>query len=283
MTVRTLPLLRSRLLHFAVLGGALWLVAPAERDARRIVVSRTAVEDALAKARAERGRALAAGERREVVADVVAERILAAEGRRLGLGDDDVVVNARLATIMRDVVEETAPHAPPSSEEARAEPTTARPRLDVELAFVRKERPGAAGEASALASTLARGDAVAPENAPPPGIPQRATWTEVELARALSPAVAEHAAGGPTSTWSAPIATPWGFYMVRVLARRPPTDGERASDATEAVLSRRRAAARAAAVSRAARAYVLDVATPEGEPGFDVRDLAAARGGEGVD
>ncbi len=278
-------LLRNRLVHFLLLGGGLWLVAPAEKDGRRIVVTRTSMEDALAKARAERGRALATHEAREVLRDLVAERVLAAEGRRLALGDDDSIVNARLASLMGDLAEGTAKSSPPTAEEVSVERAGARPRLDVELAFIATERPGAQAEADALAKRLAQGEPLATGRFALAGVPARATWTETELARVVSPRVAEHAARAELGTWSPPIATAWGFYVVRVVSRRAPTDGELALEAAEAVSQKRRAAARRAAVARAARRYVLEVAPLEGAPAFDVRDFdeAGSPRGEDVD
>ena len=282
-------IVRSRLVHFVVLGGALWAIAPREPEAGVLRVSREEAQRALTTAQARTGHALGPEEQRRALADLVAERVMAAEGLRLGLAEEDEVVRSRLAAKMEATLSASGRGPAPSAEELRAEAEelapSAAPRLEVEAAFVAKEREDAALAAEALATALARGEHPREDRCP---IPTRATWTEEGLARAAGPVVARHAATAPTGAWSPPLASAWGFYVIRVLARRPAAPEELRAEATARALARRQRASVAAAVSRAAASYRLEVTTPEGAPRFETADLRllaepAARGKERVD
>jgi hypothetical protein len=277
-------LARSRLVHFLAIGGALWALAPAEKDAGTLRVEREEIERAVARAQANAGHALDDAERRGVIADLVRDRVLAAEGRRLGLADDDEVVRARMAMRMREALGSSAggagAPAPPEDEvraEAVAQAARAPERIELEAAFVGKDHAGAGTLAEALAAARAAGAASPPGDVPP--IPSRATWTAADLARAAGPGVARYAATAAGPAWSPPIASAWGFWVVRVLARRPASEAEAYGDAVRAVQRRRAGAAVDAAVRRAANAYRLEVATPEGMPRFTAADLVPPSAG----
>ncbi len=267
---------RSRLVHFLVVGGVLWALAPAEKDAT-VHVRRDAVTKAVAEAQARTGRPLAPEEEKRVVAEFVAERVLAAEGRRLGLAEDDDLVRARVAEKMRAALESTAPEVPVTEDEIRTEAAAlaaeAASRIELDLAFVSKER-GAAAES--LARALTTGDPNAARDKAP--VPAHATWTEAELARTVGANVALFVRTAPEGTWSPPLATTWGFYVARVVARRPATSEEMRAEARLAVQRKKRAAAVATMVERAARKYRFEV---EGTS-FAPADLAPKREAEGV-
>ena len=266
--------LRSRLVHFLALGAMLWAVAPREREAGVLRVSHEEAARALDQARAQAGHVLGPEEQRRVLAELVAERVLAAEGFRLGLAEEDEVARARVAAKMAASLATSQSGARPTPEAIRAEAEALAPgaaeRIELEAAFVGKEREDAPGEAAALARGLARGEHPREDRSP---IPSHATWTEDELSRAAGPTVAHHAASAVAGSWSPPLASAWGFYVIRVLARRPASPEEVRAEAEARVLATERRAAIAAAVLRASAGYRIEVASPEGAPRFEAADL----------
>jgi peptidyl-prolyl cis-trans isomerase C len=283
---------RSRVVQFFAIGAVVWAMAPAERRSREVVVDGKTVASALLAEQARVGRPLLPEEKQSVMAELVADEILVREGLRLGVGTDDAVVRARIADRMRGHLE-AASLAPVTAEEARAEADRQAARMPVRVrlavAFLSKERANATAEADALARSLA-----SPPNATPPYGGDRAPleaiewWREEDLARAAGPGVARAALDMPLGTWSAPIASAWGFYIVKPLERRTPTAAEAMDSAAAEVRHRKRADALARAVARVTADYDVTVQTPAGEPPFDKARAASgalrARGrGDGVD
>jgi hypothetical protein len=158
-------------------------------------------------------------------------------------------------------------------------------RLRLAIAFVSKERPNAAGDADILARALAAGpETPAPYGGDRPPIAATPWWSEEELARATGASVARAALATPVGAWSAPIASAWGFYLVRPLERRAPSAAEAASVAASEVRRKKRAAAVSRAVARITADYDVSVRSPAGEPAFDPRAVTVAgRGKAGVD
>lgn len=270
---------KSRLVHFLAIGGVLWALAPAEKDDASVVrIGRDVAGRALGEAQARAGHALSEDEQRRVLADLVAERVLAAEGRRLGLGEDDALVRFRLADKTRASYEAAAPAPRASEEELRAEAvrvaSRAPARIDLELAFVSKDRPEARAAAEALARALGSGRPTTPRDRSP--VPERAVWTDDDLARLVAPSVADFARQATEGTWSPPLASAWGFYVARVVARRAATPEEVRAEAEANVRRHARAAAVGAMIERAAKSYRIEVSAPEGVPRFDPRDLATS-------
>jgi hypothetical protein len=190
---------------------------------------------------------------------------------------------------MRDHLEAASPAsvtADEAREEAARQAAHLPVRVRVALAFVSKDRPNAATHADVLARTLAG----SPETPPPYGgdrapIENTSFWREEDLARAAGPSVAHAAMDGVVGSWSTPIASAWGFYLVRPLERRAPTSAE-AMDAAIAEVRRKKSAdAVARAVARIAADYDVVVKSPPGEAAFDPRSMSAttARRGNGVD
>lgn len=280
-----LALGQNRLFQFFVIGLVGWSLSPKAQRDREVVVESGAVAEALRLEQARVARPLTPGEKQVVMSELVAEEVLFREGLRLGIGTDDAVVRARIAERMRGHLE-AATIAPVTADEARDEAEREAPglppRVRLAIAFVSKDRPNAAGDADALALALAS----APETPAPFGgdrAPIAATpwWTEEDLARATGASVARAALATPVGSWSSPIASAWGFYLVRPLERRAPTAVEATTAAAAEVRRRKRADAVSRAVSRISSDYDVSVKSPPGEPTFDARAAAGTSRGSG--
>jgi hypothetical protein len=217
-----MQLLRSRLVHFAVLGGAIFAVAPRPLDERRIELRSTAF-DALAHAEATR-RSLAAlpdDKTREVRARAIEDELLYREAIRLGLDRDDPIIRQRLAQKLLLLVEDMGGASnPPTDAELRAffDEDRARfrraPRVHLIHVFATRE------------SSLPGSDQL-PEN----GIPQAGEpfpysrdvrGSRDDLARVYGDGFATAVAAiEPSSRYSAPIASTFGWHRVRVVEREP--------------------------------------------------------------
>ena len=167
-------------------------------------------------------------------------------------------------------------------EEAQREVDRLPLRLRLSVAFVSKDRPNAAGDADALARSLA----AAPETPAPYGgdrapIASAPWWSEEDLARATGASVARAALGTPIGSWSSPVASSWGFYLVRPLERRAPTAAEAMSAAMAEIRRRKGADAVSRAVSRVTTDYDVSVRSPAGEPAFDPRAVVRSLGPQG--
>lgn len=273
--------LRSRVVQFFAVGLVVWKLAPAPLGAREVVVDSGVVANALRNEQARIARPLTTDEKQRVMADLVADEVLLREGLRLGIGVDDPIVRGRIADRMRGHLEASSP-ALVTADEARSEAALEAARMPMRVrlavAFVSKDRPDATSDADMMARSLAR----SPDTGPPYGgdrapIEALATWSEDELARLAGASVARAALETPVGAWSAPIATAWGFYLVRPVERRAATPDEALATATASVRRRKQAAAMERTVARLASDYVVTVQSPAGEPAFDAR--AAATGG----
>ena len=276
-----LAVLRSRLFQFFAVGALVWAFAPARHREREVVVDSSVVADALRSEQARVARPLTLEEKQRVVGELVEAEVLLREGLRLGIGADDPVVRGRIADRMRGHLEAAAP-ATVTPDEAREEAARRVARMPVRvrlsIAFISKERPNAASDADALARLLA----TSPETPAPYGgdrapIEANEWWREEDLTRAAGASVARAALDTRIGSWSAPIASAWGFYVIRPVERRAPTAAEATDSAAAEVRRRKSAEAVARAVARVTSDYDVTVRSPPGEPAFDLRSMANAR------
>jgi hypothetical protein len=285
-----IALARSRLAQFFAIGLVGWALSPTARRSRDVMVDASAVAEGLRLEQGRVARPLTDEDKQRVMGDLVADEVLLREGLRLGVGTEDAVVRGRIADRMRAHLEAASP-VPVTADEARAEAARQSARMPVRVrlavAFVGKDRPNATGDADALARALAS----APETPSPyggdrPPLEAGAWWREEDLARIAGPSVARAALETAVGAWSAPIASAWGFYLVRPVERRPPTAEEAMEAGAAEVRRQKRAAAVARAIGRVLSDYDVTVRSPAGEPPFDRERAATASGragGDGVD
>lgn len=238
-------LLREPLLHFLLIGGALFLLYetsnPGGSDApREIVISQARVEALAENFATVWMRPPTAVELKGLVDDYVAEEIYYREAVAMGLDQDDTVIRRRLRQKMEFISESVADAVEPTDAQLQqylvqnagkfAQPAALslrqvylsterrgdRVRADAEklLAELQAGRgpadPAAAGDATMLPATM--------ETASPQAI-----------ASAFGQEFAQQVDEAPVGQWSGPIESAFGLHLVRVDERvvgKAPTLGE---------------------------------------------------------
>ena len=221
--------LRSRLVHFLIVGGVIFAVAPHPEPRRDIRFDGAAFDD-LQRAQAQRlgAPALEAGEREDVRTRAIEDEILYREALRLGLDKDDNIVRQRLIQKVLFLAEDLAgvSRAPTEEElrrffEATREQWTrpARARLIHVYAG-----PSHREELSALRPAVIAAEAAVPGEPPALGeafpLPRTVVMTRDELAGTYGAAFADAVFALAPGTWSEPIESKFGWHLVRALDRR---------------------------------------------------------------
>lgn len=280
--------LANRLVHFLVLGGLVFAFVPRERDGRVVRIDAARVERALRDEQSRLGRPLSTAEKQSLMQSLVDDELLYREGRRLGLDENDPVVRGRVAESMRRSLAEAVPASAIDETELRreAEAIAARSPLRVRLAlwFVSSDRPDAARVAERVAHDVkdAGGERPEPKSPDRPPIPEDATYTEEALARAAGAGVARAAFASPLGTVSDPVASAWGFYVIRPIERRPMDPAEARAQALASLRARKATAEVARAAARAAQDWDVVVDAPRGEPGYEPGRPGAAGASPGA-
>jgi hypothetical protein len=224
-------LLREPLLHFAVLGAALFALygavsgsdSGADRD---IVVTRGQVESLSAGFERSWNRPPTEAELAGLVEGWVRDEVLYREGLALGLERDDVVVRKRVGQKFELLAEDAVQSLPPSDAElqawldAHAADYTQPPRASFEQVYFdpRKRReslqrdveralasrdPGALGDPTLLPAKL--------DDAP-----------LRDVASQFGASFARDVAALPLGQWRGPIGSSYGAHVVRVTSRSEP-------------------------------------------------------------
>lgn len=256
----------NRLLHFVVLGGILFAIAPREHAERPVRVTVGEIEGAWRTEQARSGHLLSPAEKQRVVDDLVADKVLYREGRRLGIDASDPVVRARVAESMRTALAAAVPAVDPAEvdREAAALASAAPLRVKIDAWFVAKDRPEALQTAERLAEEIATGRSPRSPDVPPVSLD--AFYTEETLARVAGLGVARAAFALPVGAAAAPVSSAWGIWIVRALERRPLAPAEVRDAAGDAVRRRKAAAEVARVVERASVDIAVDM--PLGEPPY---------------
>jgi parvulin-like peptidyl-prolyl isomerase len=119
-------LLREPLLHFLLLGAALFLLyelfgaRDADRGRQAIVVGAGEIEHLRQDFARTRARPPTEVELEGLIEDFIREEVLSREARALGLDRNDGIIRRRLRQKMELVAEESAPQSEPTDEELRA-------------------------------------------------------------------------------------------------------------------------------------------------------------------
>ena len=272
-------LLSSRLLHFVVLGGIVFALAPHDRDGRRVRIDSARVERAYRDEQARFGHSLGSDEKQRIMHALVDEELLYREGRRLGLDANDPIVRARVAESLERSLAEAVPASAIDDEELRVESeriaSRAPQRVRLALWFVATDRPDAVSVAERVATDVRHASVPSPRSPDRPPIPDDAVYTEEGLARAAGAEVARAAFETPVGSVSDPVASAWGFYVLRPLERRAMDPADARAAAAVELRARKAEAEVQRAASRAASDWEVVVDAPRGEPAYDAN---AARG-----
>lgn len=228
-------LLREPLLHFVLIGAAIFVAAhwieERKRDAQAHVVVDGGLEQRLASLyRAQFGVAPTAAQQRVIVDDYLDDEVLYREALRLGLDQDDEIIRRRLIQKLEFLQRDAVTNANPSPTELQsfydrhAEQFSIGPRVSfVQVYF----NPDKGGDARALARArearaqwqargeLGDGDVSSLDNEYS-GV-TREDATRVFGSSELVTALFSQAPG----EWSEPVRSGYGWHLVKVIAIDP--------------------------------------------------------------
>jgi hypothetical protein len=228
---------RDPLLHFALLGGALFaayhFLSAGDASAPREIVVTASRVDALAQGFAKTWmRPPTADELRGLVDDYVADEVYYREAIAMGLDRDDSVIRRRLRLKMEFLSDSTVDIADPSDAQLQsylqqnpaqfAKPT----RVSLRQVFVSTERHDAAArsEADRILVSLSA-DRTSMEQ-PPFGdstlLPFRLERaTAQDIARTFGSGFVTQIQEAPIGKWFGPVRSTYGLHLVRIDDREP--------------------------------------------------------------
>lgn len=245
-------ILREPLLHFALLGLALFLVyravAPDGGEARRIVLTRAEVAGLEAQYRALWGRPPTEAERKGLIDTYVRDEIAYREGVAMGLDRDDAVIKRRVRQKYELIAEEEASEAPTEADLAAyldAHPDDFRvpPRISFAQVYFDPSKSSPAQFAAAAAAI--RGGADPVQYGVASLLPAQLTLAPTDsIARDFGTGFAQALLDLPEGEWVGPVRSGLGYHLVRISARQPavlpPLAAVRADVAREWEAARRR-------------------------------------------
>jgi hypothetical protein len=218
-------ILNSRLLHFAVLGGAIFALSPRPPSRRDIDLDTRSLR-ALEAAEAQRlGRAALDPEQAKSVRDrAIEDELLYREALRLGLDRADAIVKQRLIQRVLFLAEDLAGAASPPTPaqlEAFYASTESEWRAPPRRRFIHVYAGPAHRDALvSIRATLLASGAVA-EDPPDLGeafpLPRSVRATKDAVARDYGAEFAERVFALPAQEWSEPLSSKFGWHLVRVL------------------------------------------------------------------
>jgi peptidyl-prolyl cis-trans isomerase C len=244
---RLLVVVKSPLLHFVVLGCAIFALAPTREDTRRVDLSSSALASVeQAQAARDGVTALTPERAHEVDARAIEDEVLYREALRLGLDKDDPIVRQRLIQKLLLLVEDmSGASRTPTEAELRAwfDADPARFKAPARVHFVHVF----ASKREALPTVAALPTEGIPAIGDPFPYPRDARGSREEIARTYGDGFAAATfARVPTTGWSDPIASSFGWHRVRVVdtegARVPPFEEVRGSIALDYALDKRTSA-----------------------------------------
>lgn len=214
MRVRRL-LLRSRLLHFGVLGFAIFAFARREEDGRNIAISKASL-DALHAAQAQHLEVASISPElaHEVDAREIEDEVLYREALRMGLDKDDPIIRQRLVQKLLLIVEDLGG--------ASRAPTDAELRAYFESTREKWRKPATYRVEHVFARTKERLPAeIAMDAGDPFPYPRTFTQSKKEIAQTYGVPFSDFVTTLAPGTVSDPIASSFGWHRVRLLETVP--------------------------------------------------------------
>ncbi|NEV64327.1 peptidyl-prolyl cis-trans isomerase [Thiorhodococcus minor] len=226
-------LLAEPLLHFLILGAALFLIfdlrqGPDQPSARRIVVGTGQVEQLAAQFARTWMRPPTPSELEGLVERHVRNEIYYREAQAMGLGEDDPYVRNRLALKLDLLLDDLSAETEPSDGEltrfleAHPERFAEPARLWFRQLYLDPDRhPDPAAEAQRLLAELRAG--ADPDSLGDPSLlpPSFEAVTREETARALGGDFADTLTGLAPGVWSGPVLSSFGSHLVLIADSRP--------------------------------------------------------------
>ena len=280
-------LVKEPIVHFFVLGAAVvalhrW-VTPA--SPRQIVLSEPVIHGLRQDYIRRNGSPPTPEEEAALIQHFIDDEVQYREALALGLDRGDIIVRRRLVQKMEFLTEDLDPIPEPSDDQLRGYLDThadryAQPdRIALTHVFVGTDRHGSDAPAVARALRAALLAGADPSGLGDPFLRGRtvALSSEAELAAIFGPAFAAHAMTLPSDTWSEPLASSYGWHLVRVTARtagRHPDLSEIRTTVGRDWREEQRTAANRAALDRLRRRYDIRI---EGPAVADGRDQGRTR------
>jgi hypothetical protein len=213
---------RARLAQFVAIGSAIFVLAPRPPDARRIEISKAELAIVEAAEAARHGApALDPVKMAEVTARVIEDRMLFAEGVRLGLDRGDPIIEQRVAQKVLLLAESLGgANREPSAAELREAYARTRDRYRQAPVYHLMHVFAARREQLPPASALG-GDALPSAGEPFP-LPRDTRATREDLRRSYGAAFADAvAAQTPSVRYSEPVPSSFGWHRLRVIDVAP--------------------------------------------------------------
>lgn len=231
---RLRAILADPLVHFAMIGAALFAIYAALGADHGPESTRITVDGALVERLADRHalvwqRRPTPDELRGLIAAHVRDEIFYREGVAAGLLDDDEVIRRRVRQKLEVLAEESGEDvvADEAALQAYLAANAARygapARVSFEQVFF---DAGRRGDAAALAAARAVLQQTQSDSATPKGdsalLPRRADRrTPAEIDAEFGAGFAKALATAPQGRWHGPVSSPFGAHLVRVTARDP--------------------------------------------------------------
>ncbi len=224
--LRLPPLLREPLVHFLLLGAALFLVyawrspdVPTEEPSRRVPFGEGDVRWLRETWTLQWQREPTLAEMRALVREYLREELLAREARELGLDKDDTYVRRRLAQKVEFLVKDTSRLVEPTDDELRtyfdahAERFRGEPRVSfTQVYFTREHHVEAVATLARLeagANPMEQGDVSLLEA-------EFRETTHQGVSAQFGPKFADAVLALEVGGWKGPIESGYGFHLVRV-------------------------------------------------------------------
>jgi hypothetical protein len=213
---------RARLVHFIAIGSAIFALAPRPPDDRRIEISKAELAIVEAAEAARHGaRSLEPAKAAEVAARVIEDRMLFAEGVRLGLDRGDPIIQQRVVQKVLLLAE--------SLGGATREPTRDELRAEYALVAARYRQPPIyhvmhvfAARREDLPPASALGGPALPNAGEPFPLPRDTRATHDDFHRAYGAAFADAVEQlAPSSQYSEPVPSSFGWHRIRVVDIAP--------------------------------------------------------------
>lgn len=287
-----------RLTHFLLIGGAAFVLAPPPEDTRTLRISADEAKNVWAmQARRGVSKTLAPEEKRAVLAQYIEDELYYREGLRLGLDKGDGIVRNRVTQKMMFYAEDVGGVSAPTTDEAlreyfEAHHSAYRREHELKLlhVFVSNSTHPSDGErvAAGLRDRLNKEPSLEPKMLSEPFATTRLKeWnTPSDLTQDFGEVAATEMGKLDVGGWSAPIASPYGWHVLRVVERRggrPATFEEVKRDVVIDYQSERKRNAMDALYKRLQKEYRFEIELPAGET-FTLPEQSsgrsASRGGE---